>query len=67
MYNEECEWEAISDIFSKAVHRQNISKSDVEKMIEETKNEIILATENISVTNFKQIKKEQLNNYSLKS
>jgi hypothetical protein len=42
MYNEteKCEWDAISDIFSKAVHRQNISKSDIEKMITETKSEV---------------------------
>lgn len=43
MYNEteKCEWDAISDIFSKAIDRQNISKSDIEKMIVETKNEIL--------------------------
>jgi len=42
MYNEaeKCEWDTISDIFSKAVHRQNISKSDIKKMIAETKNEV---------------------------
>jgi len=43
MYNEtkKCEWDVISDIFSKAIDRQNISKSDIEKMIVETKNEIL--------------------------
>ncbi|WP_346888423.1 hypothetical protein [Clostridium sp. UBA1056] len=42
MYNETemCEWDAISDIFSKAIDKQNMSKSDVEKMITETKNEV---------------------------
>jgi hypothetical protein len=43
MYNEaeKSEWHEISDIFSKAVRRQNITKSDIRKMIAETKNEIL--------------------------
>lgn len=42
MYNEteKCELDAISDIFSKAIDKQNMSKSNVEKMITETKNEV---------------------------
>jgi len=42
MYNEDekCEWDTISEIFSKAVHKKNMSKSDIVKMITETKNEV---------------------------
>jgi len=38
--DEKCEWDTISDIFSKAVHKKNMSKSDIVKMIAQTKNEV---------------------------
>lgn len=38
--DEKCEWDTISDIFSKAVHKKSMSKSDIVKMIAETKNEV---------------------------
>lgn len=38
--NNECEWDSISNIFSKAIDREKISKSQIKKIIEVTKHEV---------------------------